>query len=721
MRSTTWEHLRDELELLNACLLREVSRRTQKNSHLDLLQGFVLSEQEIIEILTNQIAMSPEADLEQPEAIEETTRQPRDNGSLTATPQVSQITALFQLERIEEQCLMLCLAPEINPQYSKVFAFLQDDVTKKQPTTDLALKLFCKDAQQSAAARGLFGAGSALFKNRLLHFGQPGDRQYPLSHRTLKIDDRIAAFLLETNQLDECLVDWVDFVPLAGQLPAFVPGDILERTIHLVQSSFSHNDGSVRLLLHVYGRQGSGRRSLAASVSQRLGLPLLVADLRRIPAGETSESEALWRLARESLLMPAVILVEHFDDLLQEGRHRELAALLEAVHYFSPLTFLSGTKVWNPENPKSIFVSLECPVPDATLRMHCWRDRLQHDPNELEDVDLVELASKFNFTQGQIHRTVEAARHRANWENDSPLALTRTLLGQAARTMASPNLGGLARKIETNYTWSDIVLPENQLVQLKEIESHTKRAQVVFENWGFGRNYSYGKGIAALFEGQSGTGKTMAAGIIGSALGLDVYQIDLSCVVSKYIGETEKNLSRIFEEAQDSSAILFFDEADALFGKRSEVKDAHDRYANIETAYLLQRMEEYSGIVILATNMRQNVDEAFVRRMRFIVHFPFPGDEDRERIWQKTFPANAPLAAEVDFRWLARKLKITGGNIKNISLRAAFLALERQGVICMDCIIDAAKRENEKIGKIVALAGFRGREPDKTLEVAEVA
>ena len=193
-------------------------------------------------------------------------------------------------------------------------------------------------------------------------------------------------------------------------------------------------------------------------------------------------------------------------------------------------------------------------------------------------------------------------------------------------------------------------------------------------------------------------------------------------MVSKYIGETEKNLSLIFNEAQDSSAVLFFDEADALFGKRSEVKDAHDRYANIETAYLLQRMEEYSGIVILATNMKQNLDEAFVRRMRFIMHFPFPTDDDRERIWHKVFPSNAPLADDVNFRWLSRKLKIAGGNIKNISLRAAFLALERNGRIDMDCVVEAAKRESEKIGKIDGLADFQFKEPFKqTVGIAEVA
>ena len=568
--------------------------------------------------------------------------------------------------------------------------------------------------------RSLFLSGSSLLKNQLLNFANPSDRQLPLPQRSLKLDDRIAAFLLQTPQVDDCLINWVEIILPSNQAPAAVPAELIARTCRLVESSFSGKEPFLRPLVHVYGRQGSGRRSLAALASHHLGLPLIVADIRKLPGGETPDVEVLWRLCREALLLPAVILVEHFDDLLQDNRLRELSALVEAAQYFSPVTFLSGKQLWKPGNPKHFYLSLECPVPDATSRIDFWRRHLNGNSESFED-NLVELSSKFTFTEGQIQQTVKAAQHRAYWESQSTSDLTPQLLNEVARSIATPSLMGLARKIETHFSWPDIVLPDNQLLQLKEIASHAKRSQVVFETWGFARNFAYGRGIAALFEGQSGTGKTMAASIIGRALELDVYQIDLSCVVSKYIGETEKNLSRIFEEAQDSNAVLFFDEADALFGKRSEVKDAHDRYANIETAYLLQRMEEYSGIVILATNMKQNLDEAFVRRMRFIINFPFPSDDDRERIWHKAFPANAPVGADVDFRWLARKLKITGGNIKNISLRAAFLAIERQGVIDMDCVIEAAKRENEKIGKVDGLANYRGKVNKEQILVAEVA
>lgn len=712
MAITNWEHLREELTLLNACLLREVQGRSKKNSQLDMLQGLVLNEQDIIEVLSQPLS-DPQHD--QP-AQEPPPRQESDTA-------LTRLANLFQLDRIEELCLLLCLAPEIDNRYAKVFAFLQDDVTRKQPSIELALKLFCNGIEESLVKRSIFSSGSPLFNNRLVQFAQPSDKQLPLPQRALKIDDRIAAFLLQTPQVDECLVNWIEVVPPSSQRRSGgLSVEIVQRTLRLVENSFSGEDAFLRPLIHVYGRKGSGRRALATLASQHMGVPLLVADARRIPNSESTETECLWRLCREALLLPAIVLIENFDDLLNEGRHRELSSLLEAARYFAPVTFLSGSRVWKAENPKQFCLSFECAVPDATARIDFWRGYLQNQSEEFQDADFIELSSKFNFTEGQISQTVKTAQHRSYWERQTTSGLTPAAINDAARTVATPNLMGLGRKIETPFSWNDIVLPDGQLTQLKEIASHAKRAQVVFESWGFARNYSYGRGIAALFEGQSGTGKTMAASIIGRALELDVYQIDLSCVVSKYIGETEKNLSRIFAEAQDSNAVLFFDEADALFGKRSETKDAHDRYANIETAYLLQRMEEYSGIVILATNMKQNLDEAFVRRMRFIIHFPFPNDDDRERIWHGVFPVDAPLADDVNFRWLARKLKITGGNIKNISLRAAFLALERNSAIGMDCLIEAARRENEKIGKVDGLGDFRWKETTKEAqEVAVVA
>lgn len=350
-----------------------------------------------------------------------------------------------------------------------------------------------------------------------------------------------------------------------------------------------------------------------------------------------------------------------------------------------------------------------------------WKQILGQVRHDLSGEDIAELSSKFRFTGGQVGDAFSAAHSRAVWISQPPPPLGMAIMNQACRSQATPNLGQLARRIEPAYGWNDIILPDDLMAQLREIATHVKRSQVVLEQWGFESKFPYGQGVTGLFHGGSGTGKTMAVSIVAADLELDLYKIDLSMVVSKYIGETEKNLNRVFAEAQASNAILFFDEADALFGKRSEVKDAHDRYANIETAYLLQRMEEYSGVVILASNMKHNLDEAFVRRMRFILHFPFPNEEERERIWRGAFPQEAPLGEDVDFSWLARKLKITGGYIKNISLRAAFLAADRKGVISMDCLKEAAKLEMEKIGKITDLATFQpATEPHQAKDTAQV-
>jgi len=269
------------------------------------------------------------------------------------------------------------------------------------------------------------------------------------------------------------------------------------------------------------------------------------------------------------------------------------------------------------------------------------------------------------------------------------------------RAESTQQLVAFAKKITPRRGWNDLVLPRDTLAQLREFCQQARYRVQVYDEWGFGQRLSLGKGVIALFAGPTGTGKTLSAEILAHELGLDLYKVDLSYVVSKYIGETEKNLSRVFQDAQESNAILFFDEADALFGKRSEVKDAHDRYANIEINYLLQRVEEYEGVIILASNMSKNIDTAFMRRLHFCVEFPFPDEDHRLRIWRGIFPPQAPLAGDIDFDFLARKFKIAGGSIKNVSLAAAFHAADDGGgIIRVEHIVLALKREYQKLGKV---------------------
>ena len=332
----------------------------------------------------------------------------------------------------------------------------------------------------------------------------------------------------------------------------------------------------------------------------------------------------------------------------------------------------------------------------------CGRSHLNGRSPLASDADAGALASKFRFTPGQIQDAVGGS-----WKS-RPLALAGAL-GHSRRKIFMPHVARSRTQSSTPWreksrpvhTWKDIVLPADALAQLAEMCQRVAQSYRVLGEWGFAAKLSTGKGVNALFAGPSGTGKTMAAGILANELGLELYKIDLSQVVSKYIGETEKNLDSIFTAAENSNVILFFDEADALFGKRSEVRDSHDRYANIEISYLLQKMEDYEGVAILATNLRQNLDEAFVRRLAFSINFPFPDEADRRRIWSGIWPDGMSFANNVDFDLLARQFKLSGGNIKNVALAAAFLAAADGGIVNMSHLLHAIRREFQKLGKVV--------------------
>jgi SpoVK/Ycf46/Vps4 family AAA+-type ATPase len=270
--------------------------------------------------------------------------------------------------------------------------------------------------------------------------------------------------------------------------------------------------------------------------------------------------------------------------------------------------------------------------------------------------------------------------------------------------VASPPLQGLATRVDPRYGWEDIVLPRDAQNQLRELCTRLKHRQTVLEDWGYGRKHARRHGLTALFTGQPGTGKTMAAEIVAGALGLELYRIDLSAVVSKYVGETEKNLEKIFRAADQGDAVLLFDEADAIFGKRSEVRDAQDRYANVEVAYLLQRLEAYQGLAVLTSNLRANIDEAFIRRLDYVLEFPIPEEVERLVIWQRAMPSEAPRASDVNLAFLARKFRLAGGHIRNIALTAAFLAAGDRQPITMAHLVRATRREYQKLGKLVGEA-----------------
>ena len=343
------------------------------------------------------------------------------------------------------------------------------------------------------------------------------------------------------------------------------------------------------------------------------------------------------------------------------------------------------------------FIHLEVDVitvkaPTIVQRKQLWQNYVAAYDIQLADPQkLTSLAEKFILSPDQIHRII-----RAVTKNNS---VDYAQLVKACQAQSNQRLMNLATRIPPGYHWDDLILPDETKQVLQTVCHQVNHKFNVFSQWGFDEKVRYGRGLSVLFCGSPGTGKTMAAQVIANQLSLDLYKIDLSSVVSKYIGETEKNLDQVFTEAETSNAVLFFDECDALFGKRTEVSDAHDRYANLEVSFLLQKMEEYDGIVILATNLRGNMDDAFIRRIRFIIEFPFPDAVSREQIWRRSFPQKAPQDSNIPFDTLAHKIKLAGGNIKNIVLNAAFHASQQDDAIGLRHILQSAKSEYQKIGK----------------------
>jgi hypothetical protein len=340
---------------------------------------------------------------------------------------------------------------------------------------------------------------------------------------------------------------------------------------------------------------------------------------------------------------------------------------------------------------------VDAPPPTYAERRQAWADL-----TGLEDTR--DVAAKFRLSMGAIVEAAEVARLSASARDDAKP--TQADLDLGARQASSSRLGELAARLPPGWTWPDLVVPERQLELLQSISAYLRHRDRVLSDWGYDKSVARTQGLKVLFAGESGTGKTMAAQVLGAELGLELFRVDLATIVSKYIGETEKNLDRIFTAADGSNAILFFDEADALFGKRSEVSDSHDRYANIEVAYLLQKMEGYAGAVILATNYRRNIDDAFVRRLDFVIDFPFPEAEDRKRIWRLLLPEEAPLGEDLDIDFLATQFKLSGGSIRNCSLSAAFQAADDDGVISMRHLVRAVALEYGKQGRLTLEADF---------------
>jgi hypothetical protein len=628
-------------------------------------------------------------------------------GPHDAAPELAWLADAYDLSDFDLHVVLLALAPEIDLRYERVYAFLQDDVSRRRPTVDLALNLLCATPEVKLRRRWHFTDDSPLIRRNVVRLvAEPGSTEPPLLAQALLLDERIIQRLLGYRSVDPVLRGICGIVEPDGPVAEVAAlEDRLGALVALVRQAYITGGP---LCLYLSGPAGWAKRQLAAALAADVGRPLLTASLGEAVATGLTFEALMHRVIDEAHTQQAILYAEPLDALLGTQGPGEPQRLIDLLTCYEGITILAGTPVRPPAGLGSrAVVPVNVPAPTHEQRVEYWRACLAAAGEPAKDPVLQQLAGRFRLAPEQIANAVVLARSKARLRpaaSDGADAggLELHELFAAARAQSDPALDGLAHKIEPVHDWTQIVLPEDTLTQLHEMCQQVVHRHQVLDAWGFGRRLSVGKGLTALFAGPSGTGKTMAADIIAGELGLDLYKIDLSGVVSKYIGETEKNLERIFTTAEKANAILFFDEADALFGKRSEVRDSHDRYANVEVAYLLQKMDRFEGVAILATNLRQNMDEAFVRRLCFAIDFPFPDEEQRARIWRILFPEEARREADIDFDTLGAQLRISGGSIKNIVLNAAFLAASGGQSIGVSHLLHATRREYQKMGKVLS-------------------
>ena len=600
----------------------------------------------------------------------------KSRGPCGAPTALEHLTSVFSLSPFERDVLLLCAGVELDSKFAGHCAAASGDPRKTYPTFSLALAAL-PEPHWSALL-----PVAPLRRWRLLELSG-GDL---ITTSPLRIDERILHFLAGLSYVDERLNGLAQPFPLPGELP---PSQIAiaERIANLWRLS------GITSGVQLFGKDAPARREIAAAACAMLGIPLHAVRVAEFPIAQT-EREAFIRLwERERLLTSSALLIQ-FD----EAEHSSVSlALSERLH--GPLLISASDPL--PDGNRS-FVKIEVRRAHPSEQQEFWRESLGPMAAQLNG-ELDRLTAHFDLDPQSIRGAgAELSGCLLCEEGAEPAAM----LWDICRSRARRHLDGLAQRIEPMATWHDLVLPESQRQILREIALHVRQRATVYDRWGFAKKSSRGLGISALFAGASGTGKTLAAEVLANELKLDLIWVDGSRCRSKWLGESEKNLARIFEAAESSGAILFFDEADAFFGKRTEVKDSHDRYANVEVSYLLQRMESYRGLVILTTNMRSALDTAFLRRIRFVVQFPFPDAVQRAEIWRRVLPAETPTE-QLDLEKLAR-LNVAGGHIRNIALNAAFLAADADEPVRMAHLLRAAHTECAKIEKSLGEAEIEG-------------
>jgi ATP-dependent 26S proteasome regulatory subunit len=691
------------LDLLLAAGVEGARRRYGPEAASDSYRGFYLTEEQVQRALRRRVAEPLLAARPVPPLLPAWDRIAADN------LRWAWLRDRYDLTELELDVVLIALGPDVDRRYEQLYGYLQDDVAARRPTVNLALDLLTTTPSERLAAMGIFAADGPLARHRIVNLRAERRDEPPLIARLIAADEQVTATLLGHRGLDHRLGDTCRVV---------VPGMMTwrrgwaepDRRLDGLESLLVSAWGRTPVRLCFHGPPGTGRRRTALALGERLARPVLLV-AASVLAREPAAMPELLRLAlRQAEFDDALVYLEDVDVLLQTSGQIGLDVLVRALAAHPGLVVLGTVQPWSPSPREPLGVSnVPFSAPTASNRRRMWRREVSAAGATAAAGDLAAVADRFRLSPRQIRDAALVAAGEAGLRrpprSSSALRLSRRDLFSSARSQTGHQLAAFARRIRPVHGLDDLIVPEDAHRQLRELAARVEHRTLVMDEWGFQARLAGGRGVTALFAGPPGTGKTMAASVIAAELDLDLFAIDLSTVVSKYIGETEKNLSRVFGAAADSDAILLFDEADALFGKRSEVRDAHDRYANVEIAYLLQRMEEYDGLAILATNVRHHIDEAFIRRLDLIVDFPFPDTAERLRIWRSCLPQALPLDDGVDFAALAGH-RLAGGNIRNAVLGAAYLAAQAGSPIGQAEFVAATRRELAKMGKLLNDTGL---------------
>lgn len=711
------EHIWDRIKLLDIMIYNLLidKKNENKQNEINNLVENLLTPANTIEKNKNDSMGEPEKK-ERSRILEFIKQYIKDREEVSSFAKVSlsilQIEEAFKMNDFVKTCLITSLVYEMNKKYGEIYTYINNNDSMGYPNAYVALKIcgICTElydevipniASLKAIKNYIFAEKSSIMLD------QKNDMILPL-----KLNERIQKFLIKSDTVEYEKISYFElFNPNNSELDTLEFNDDIRDNIKKIHSSYCgnicYNKYSKAKIIFIKGLEGVGKKFYIKHSAKELEKKFLFIDMSQFINRKDEILELKKEISRECLIQNATPCLNgiHKLDEMENEKTWLLHSLLMELKNISEIIFITSEESLFEIMDSEFFSVTKIEIENLRLnkRIEYWEKYILNKKLKF-DTDINSLVNKFSFTPGQIKKAINNIEYKAYLNED--YNIKEEDIYDVCNSLAFNKLSNLATLIKPIYSWDDLVLKNEHKEILRQACNHIKYKHIVYDKWGFNEKRAYGNGVCVLFTGPPGTGKTMGAQVVANELHLDMYKVDLSAITSKYIGETEKNIKKLFSEAKKSNAVLFFDEADTIFGKRTEVKDSHDKHANMDAAYLLQKIEEYEGISILATNYIQNIDDAFIRRISFIIRYSMPDVSERKEIWQKSFPKLIPIEREIDFDFLAMQFQLSGSNIKNIALHSAFLAASNNEGLSMKHIINALKTEYLKVNKILLKEDF---------------